>query len=279
MIDMHVHLVNSMLPGAKADQSVLAGSAEDTAALLRLEMAAGGMEQVLAMGRLAVSADDPLGVRSTLEVARLVPGVHAVGVADPSNTDPGHLERVEWEMSRGSVKALKGYSGYLYHGPDSPGYGPYYALAARYRVPFIFHTGDTYSTRAKVKYAHPLLVDEAAVDHPDVDFVMAHFGNPWLVDAAEVVYKNDNVWADLSGLLVGDGAAFEEMSRRGTLEKVAGNVADAMDFAERPDRFLYGSDWPLAPMGGYRVFIERIIPADQRRAVFAENARALFRLP
>ena len=42
----------------------------------------------------------------------------------------------------------------------------------------------------------PLLVDDVAVDNPDVKFVMAHFGNPWLIDAAEVIYKNDNVWAD-----------------------------------------------------------------------------------
>ena len=141
------------------------------------------------------------------------------------------------------------------------------------------HTGDTYSARAKVKFAHPLLIDEAAVDHPDVNFVMAHCGNPWLIDAAEVVYKNTNVWADLSGLLVGDSAAFEGMAQSGGLAKVAKNVADALGYSERPDRFLYGSDWPLAPMRSYRNFIELIIPEEQRQAVFEGNARELFRLP
>ena len=89
-----------------------------------------------------------------------------------------------WEIRNGRVKAIKAYLGYLHHGPESPGYVPYYELAATYYLPFIFHTGDTYSTTAKVKFAHPLLVDEVAVDHRGVNFVMAHFGNPWVVDAA-----------------------------------------------------------------------------------------------
>jgi len=223
--------------------------------------------------------EELLGVNATRQIACLVPGVYAVGVADPARTDADHLRRVEEELKQGTVKALKGYSGCLHYGPDSLGYAPYYGLAARYGVPFIFHTGDTYSSRAKVKFAHPLLVDEAAVDHPDVNFVMAHCGNPWLIDAAEVVYKNANVWADLSGLLVGDAADFDEMSQRGTLEKVARNVADAIDYSERLDRFLYGSDWPLAPMSSYRSFIEMIVPEEHRAAVFADNARELFRLP
>ncbi len=278
MIDMHIHLVNSKLPGSKTDQSHLDRAPEDVAALLTQQMQESGMQQVLAMGTIAVSPDDPLGISSTLQIAQFVPGVHAVGVADPARTDTDHLRCVEDELKAGKVKALKGYSGYLYFGPDSPSYAPYYELAARYEVPFIFHTGDTYSTRAKVKYAHPLLVDEAAVDFPDVNFVMAHCGNPWLVDAAEVVYKNANVWADLSGLLVGDESYFEEMSQRGTLAKVAQNVKDAMDYSERPDRFLYGSDWPLAPMTSYRRFVEIIVPEEQRQAIFSDNARELFRL-
>lgn len=278
MIDMHVHVVNSLLPGAKADQARLAKPPEETAAWLHREMDAAGIEQVLAMGCLAVSADDPLGIRSTLAVAEYLPTLHAIGIADPSNTAPEHLERVEEELKRGRVKALKGYSGYVYFGPDSPEYAPYYALAAKYQLPFIFHTGDTYSARAKVKYAHPLRIDEAAVDNPDVKFVMAHFGNPWLTDAAEVVYKNENVWADLSGLLVGDAAAFDGMAERGVLDEVAKDVRRAMSYSERPDRFLYGSDWPLAPMDRYRELAERIVPKDQQKMVFAENARSLFRL-
>ena len=103
-------------------------------------------------------------------------------------------------------------------------------------------------------------------------------------DAAEVIYKNnkagvhENVWADVSGLVVGSAADFERYRQQGTLKSVKDTVYEALDFAERYDRILYGSDWPLAPMAVYRDFIREIVPKEHQRAVFYENAKALFRL-
>src|SRR5262249_20865684 len=122
------------------------------------------------------------------------------------------------------------------------------------------------------------LVDDAAVDHPRVRFVLAHLGNPWLIEAAEVVYKNVNVWADLSGLLVGDAAAFSAESRQELLLDVAAAVRRAFRYAERPNRFLYGSDWPLAPMPAYRDFVRSTIPEAHHQQIFEDNARALFEI-
>ena len=129
-----------------------------------------------------------------------------------------------------------------------------------------------------MRFAHPLLVDDVAVDHPGVRFVLAHLGNPWLLDAAEVVYKNMNVWADLSGLVIGDVAALTDEARLEERREVAANVSRAFRYAERPNRFLYGSDWPLAPMAVYRDFIRAAIPAAHHEQVFEENARRLFNL-
>src|SRR5262249_56900285 len=108
-------------------------------------------------------------------------------------------------------------------------------------------TGDTYSPFAKLKYAHPLGIDEVAVDHPKVRFILAHVGNPWMADAAEVIYKNMNVWADLSGLLVGQDGDFSELDTAEAAQDVVQRLQAAWRYAERPNRFLYGSDWPLAP--------------------------------
>src|SRR5262249_8854569 len=169
---------------------------------------------------------------------------------------------------------LKGYLGYLHSPPEHPNYRPYYELAERYRLPVVFHTGDTYSAYAKLKFALPLLVDEVAVDHPRVNFVVAHVGNPWLTEAAEVVYKNVNVWADLSGLLVGDAAWFNAEERQEMLSEAVA----ALCHAGRPNRCLHGSDWPLAPMTYYRAFIRAAVPEDFHALVFEENARKLFRI-
>ena len=117
-----------------------------------------------------------------------------------------------------------------------------------------------------------------AVDYPDTHFVIAHCGCPWFVDAAEVIYKNANVWADLSGIFVGDAAAFAALAARGRLDRTVERLREALEYAERPDRFLYGSDWPLAPMAAYRAFLAPLLDDPTWQAVRAANARALFRL-
>jgi predicted TIM-barrel fold metal-dependent hydrolase len=277
MIDTHIHVVRPGLPGVGSLDPLLDRGAAAVVSALRQQMREASIEAVLCMGCLG-GADDPLGVSGTLEVARSLPGLHAVGVADPTRSDPDHLRRVEAVLNTGQVVALKGYLGYLHFPPDHCGYRPYYELAERYRLPFIFHTGDTYSPYAKVRYALPLAVDDVAVDHPRVRFVLAHLGNPWLQDAAEVVYKNLNVWADLSGLVVGKEECFDGELRREALEDVRQGVRRAFRYAERPNRFLYGSDWPLAPMPAYRAFIASIIPEAHHAQVFEENARLLFRV-
>jgi predicted TIM-barrel fold metal-dependent hydrolase len=278
MIDTHIHVVPPRLPGVGSLHPLLEQAADARAAALRREMQAADATHVLAMGCWNAGPDDPLGIADTLALIPSVPGLFAIGVADPTRGEADHLRRVESLLAAKRVRALKGYLGYLHYAPDHAGYRPYYQLAERHQIPFIFHTGDTYSPCAKLRYAQPLLVDEVAVDHPNVKFVLAHLGNPWLTEAAEVVYKNVNVWADLSGHVVGDADSFTAEERQESLEEARHALRRAFRYAERPNRFLYGSDWPLAPMASYRTFIAAAIPELYHGLIFEDNARTLFRL-
>jgi predicted TIM-barrel fold metal-dependent hydrolase len=107
---------------------------------------------------------------------------------------------------------------------------------------------------------------------------MAHFGNPWCLDAAEVMYKNDNVWADLCAILVGDAAHFARMKASGALQRTLERVRACIEYTERPDRFLFATDWPLAPLTVYRDFIRQLVPEKHHPAVFHDNAKALFKV-
>jgi hypothetical protein len=280
MIDAHVHVVPTHLPGTGSLGVVLRLPPDQTAEEIRQEMQATRASVALAMGAWSITPEDPLGVNRTLQIAEMVPGLLAIGVMDPlkSADDVEFFARVEAVLQAKRVVALKGYLGYLPCGPDHPTYHVYYDLAARYKVPVIFHTGDTYSPQARLKFAQPLLVDEVAVDHPDTRFVIAHVGNPWTVDAAEVVYKNVNVWTDLSGLVVGDGSEFSSEEYRDGISDLSTRIRQAFRYAERPNRFVYGSDWPLIPMAPYEEFVRSLIPAEHHDAVFEDNARTLFRL-
>lgn len=284
-VDAHVHLVNSKLPGGLPKPIPLApfapGDADGPAKLARAfeaDAAAAGVGTALVMPRLEISDADPLGIRDVLAMAGVVRGVtvHPVGLMHPERFDRDHLDRVEDVLKQGKVKALKGFLGYLHYEPTCVGYRRYFPLAAKYKVPVIFHCGDTYSRAAKVKYAHPLLLDEVAVDYPDNRFVIAHFGNPWLADAAQVVMKNKNVWADLSAILIGNAGAFAAMEKDGVVERTVKRVREALEFADSPGRFLFGSDWPLASLPAYRDFTRRMFDPADHPGVFGGIAKALF---
>ena len=68
--------------------------------------------------------------------------------------------------------------------------------------------------------------------------------------------------ADLSGFLVGSAEDFQAYREGGDFKAVAEEIQKAFAYAERPDRFLYGSDWSLAPMSTYSDFIREVIPEE-----------------
>ncbi len=175
-------------------------------------------------------------------------------------------------LQAGLVKGLKLYPGYEPFYPHDPRLQVVYELAEEFDVPVMIHSGDTYSPGGKLKYAHPLEVDEVAVDHPNVKFVICHLGNPWLVDCMEVVYKNTNVYADFSGLVLGEFTeTFENYMEQ--------QIDEVILYAGEPDRFLYGTDWPICSMKSYVEFVRQLkLTEEHRRAVMYENSRMLFKL-
>jgi uncharacterized protein len=278
MIDAHIHVVSPQLPGAGSLAPLLRSPPERVAAVVREQMKSSGTTAAFAMGEYRITEADPLGVNRTLKVADLVPGLSAIGIMDPTKdaSDREHFARVDAALKSKRIVALKGYLGYLHYEPAHPTYRRYYELAEQHKLPVFFHTGDTYSPYGKLKYAHPLGVDEVAVDHREVRFIIAHVGNPWTLDAAAVIYKNVNVWADLSGLVVGEAEDLTCEESQAGLFDVVDRVLKAFRYAGRPNRFLYGTDWPLVPMPAYANWIRSMIPPEFHEQVFAENALKLF---
>lgn len=290
VIDPHIHVIDPRHPGVPkllaSNDLALNGDAQLLARLLSDQMTESKTSMAMGMpGWSQITENDPLAINRTLQIGALLPDklkLFAIGAADPNrSSDAKHMKRVEDQLADGKVKALKCYLGYLPFGPDHEARLPYYELAKKYKIPVIFHTGDTYSRKAQLKFAHPLGVDDVAVKYPEVRFVLAHLGNPWILDAAEVVYKNNqfgdgNVWADLSALFVSTQASHYQ--KTGILDDIQKKVRHAISFTERPDRFIYASDWPLNGMSFYRDFIKDVVPPEHHGAIFHDNAKLLFNL-
>lgn len=197
--------------------------------------------------------------------------IHCAGLS-------AHVKSKELEQGLRSHKfgCIKIYLGYVHQFAYDKNYEPAYKLAQKYNVPVVFHTGDTYSTKAKLKYADPLTIDEVAVDHPKVNFVIAHCGNPWIESAAEVAYKNPNVYLDGSAFLIGDLSRMtpEEIDRL-----LIKPISYVFQYVEDPKKLMYGTDWPLVNMKQYLEAFKKAIPREHWQAVFHDNAVRVFKFP
>lgn len=262
IIDCHTHL-NRYLPE-------LPVSLEERHALLRAEMEAHGVAYALVLAAHDVTPDWP-GTEELLETVGRDPRLGIVAGVRHAHLarDLPHLR----ELLRGArVKALKLYPGYEPFRLSAPEMRPVYELAAEYGVPVMIHTGDTFDPHAKVRFAHPLEVDDIAVDHREVSFVICHLGNPWMLDAAEVIYKNANVFGDLSGFTVGD---WQPRFERLMVQKVDEVVA----YVNEPSKLMFGSDWPISELGGYLRFLGKLDLTDEERdGILWRNAARVFRL-
>ncbi|MBW3554854.1 MAG: amidohydrolase family protein [Gemmatimonadetes bacterium] len=172
-----------------------------------------------------------------------------------------------------AVACIKIYLGYVHRAPDDAAYAPIYDLAARHGVPVVFHTGDTSTSDAKLKYAHPLALDELAVDRRDMTIVIAHCGNPWIETAAEIAYKNPNVYIECSALMTGD---MDELDPEHLERYVTDAIRYVWGYIEDPSKLMFGSDWPLVDIESYVRAYAAAIPPEHHPAVFHDNAARVF---
>jgi len=252
VIDSHTHL------GAKT----IIASADGLIA----SMDASGIDKALVFaGKLNGLSNEQL----FRDIAAHQERLFAVGSVTPGSPRMPPLSDVEAWMRQGAIRALKFYPGYEYYYPYDAVIRPYLELCARRGKPAIFHSGDTYSKAhaSKLKYAHPLHIDEVAVELPELKIVIAHFGYPWQNDAAEVVYKNPNVHVDCSGFVYGRFGINDETDFRKVVEdyvRVAGGL----------DRVLFGTDWPISDQSSYVDVARRVFNGDQK--IMSGNAQTLF---
>ena len=138
-----------------------------------------------------------------------------------------------------------------------------YAACARERLPVIFHTGTSVFPRARNRFGDPMLIEDVAVDFPELTIVLAHGGRPlWTETAVFLARRFPNVWLEVSG--VPPGALLDYFPK---LPKLA-------------EKVLYGSDWPgpgVKELGAnVRRFRELPLPPELQRRILEENPERVF---
>lgn len=212
---------------------------------------------------------------STQKVVEAIQGRDNLGVVagiSYLNYDHRDLREISEYLEAGLIKGLKLYPGYEPFYPHDNRMKVVYDMAVEYDVPVMFHSGDTYSQKGKIKYSHPIHIDDVAVDFPELKIVICHVGNPWIKDCMEVVYKNKNVYTDFSGLVLGNFSDKFERFMKNELEEM-------ITYAGNPRYLLYGTDWPISNMSSYLNFIKQLdLPDEKKELILWKNAAELFKI-
>ena len=81
---------------------------------------------------------------------------------------------------------------------------PLYEAIAETGKPALFHTGQTGVGSGmrggggmRLKYGEPMLIDDVAVDFPDMKIILAHPSWPWVDQSLSMALHKDNVFIDL----------------------------------------------------------------------------------
>jgi len=105
-----------------------------------------------------------------------------------------------------------GVKGFKFHGiaqnahPADRMAWPIYEVLNEYEMPVIFHTGHSGMGTGmrggggmRLKYGQPILIDDVAVDFPDMKIILAHPSWPWVDESLSMALHKTNVYIDLSG--------------------------------------------------------------------------------
>ncbi len=191
----------------------------------------------------------------------------AVGGLRPDHPDPsGEVERLATKLGIRGIKLHPSHQGFrpnAYTDGSLPGLRALYAACERLRLPVIFHTGTSVFPRARNKFSDPLLVEDVAIDFPELTIVLAHGGRPiWMETAVFLARRFPNVWLELSG--VPPARLLDYFPR---LPQLAGKA-------------VFGTDWPgpgVADIGANLAAFRALpLPQDAQRAILETNPDRIF---
>jgi predicted TIM-barrel fold metal-dependent hydrolase len=147
---------------------------------------------------------------------------------------------------------------------------PLYQAIEELGVPALFHTGQTGIGAGmpggggiRLRYSNPMLVDDVAVDFPELRIILAHPSFPWQDEALAVATHKPYVYIDLSG--------WSPKYFPPQLVRYANTLLK--------DKVLFGSDYPvISPDRWIADFDKLDIKPDVRPLILKDNAAKLLGL-
>ena len=190
-----------------------------------------------------------------------------LGFASVLPKEPAAPQMLEMAVKDLGLQGLKLHPPLQDFFPNDRAVYPIYEKALELDIPVVFHVGTTpFGSLCRLSQANPILIDDVAVDFPDLRIMLTHLGTLWHNEAFMVVEKNPNVYIDTAAYIyeIKDILTTDLLSRIGA------------------DKVIFGTDYPM-PYGSQvhrmKDFVDCIegldLPVDVLKGIFSENFEAL----
>jgi predicted TIM-barrel fold metal-dependent hydrolase len=188
---------------------------------------------------------------------------------DPTRGAAGVAE-AQRLIATGAVRGFKLHPQLQAFYANDPAFYPFYEVIEAARLPIIVHTGHSGMGTGmrggggiRLKYGNPMLLDDVAVDFPDLPIILAHPSFPWQDEALSVCLHKPQVYIDLSGW---------------SPKYFPPNLVQYAN-TQLKHKVLFGSDYPvLTPDRWLRDFAALPIKDEVRPLILKDNAARLFGL-
>ncbi len=280
MIDFHTHPV--MIRELADSDPVLARNIHDVFGFhfpaqplegFLLEMDAAGVEQAVLLPIDATTAHGCC-ITTNEQIAALVekqPRFIGFASVDPNLPDAPHrLERAVRQLGLRGLKLDPSLQ--RFDLADRNTVFPVFQVCSELQIPVLLHCGMSWAPSGLAGLARPYLVEEAVQAFPGVNFVLAHFGWPWLDEALMLAVKYPNVYLDTAILYSGTP---RDAMRRALVDHVG------LDTIERSlvTKIVFGTNYPRVDMRRCVRGVSALgLSAATEQAVLHGNARRLLKM-
>ena len=149
--------------------------------------------------------------------------------------------------------------------PDAPQIYPYYAKCCELDIPIMMQVGHNLvyqKDRRLPSVAKPILLDQVAIDFPELVLIGIHIGVPWTEEMISMCWKHENVFT------AGDAYAPKHWPKS--------YVHYANSYGK--EKVLFGTDWPVIdPERAVREVTELGLKPDAHKQLMRENALRIFK--
>lgn len=268
IVDCHTHLwagVDQLGKGAQAMLSRAGGEGNLRAGPAEHRLAAGGVDRTLVFAfRCAATGGHVPNDYVAEYVAPTGGQMLAVAAADPAD---GPTRQVEALLTRPEFAGVAlDPSGGDFHPSDSRIMPLYEAAGAAGKCVFFLH-GMGLAGAGRMAYARPSLLEEIALEQPELTIVITGMGFPWIPECLSLLARRPRVFADVAALVRRPWQAYQSLvlaHQFGVMDKILfgsdfpfGTAATAIEGLYRLQEVTQGTNLPTVPREALRSIVER----------------------